>query len=687
MHKLVMILLLQGLLFITYSPSFAMAENDEDLKGEITVTGAREEQKKADTPATVDMVDKEQIRNIKPSHPSEIVNRVPGVLVSVTGGEGHTTSIRQPLTTAAVYLYLEDGIPIRSTGFFNHNALYEVNIPMADGLEVTKGPGTSLYGSDSIGGIINSLTKPAPQQTEAEANLEAGSFGWTRTLVGGGTSWGNHGVRADLNVTHTDGWRDSTDYDRQSTTFRYDGFVGDSLAIKSVIAYSKIDQQTAGSSRLSEEDYLNNPEFNYTPISWRKVEALRFSVSLDSETADSLFSLTPYARMNKLSYIANWSLSYDPSILESSNDSVGVIVKYRRKFAPMDTMLVIGADIDQSPGGQIEDKIKPSKEGNIYTGYTNVGAIYDYKVTFTGVSPYVHLETKPADKLLFSAGVRYDNLGYGYINNLDDVDTGSHRRPADTNVSYSHMSPKLGAVYQFSSSFNGFISYKNAFRVPSQSQLFRQGKTENSVGLKPVNVDSYETGIRWTSSRDTGLEISFYQMEKRDDIVSYTYPDKSSELNNAGKTMHKGVEVGAKTRLADWATFNMSASWAEHTYEDWKPKEDLDYSGNEMSSAPKLVASAWLTLTPDFLGGASLELEYVKLGEYWLDDENTEKYDGHDLFNLRVGYVVGAYKIYGRVMNITDERWATAASYSQRGGREFAPGSPLSFTGGFTYSF
>ena len=687
MRRLIMILLLQGLLFNTYSPSLALAADDEDLKGEITVTGAREEQKKADTPATVDMINKKQIKDIKPSHPSEIVNRVPGVWVNVTGGEGHMTSIRQPLTTAPVYLYLEDGIPIRSTGFFNHNALYEVNIPMADGLEVTKGPGTSLYGSDSIGGIINSLTKPAPQQTEAEANVEVGSFGWARTLLGAGTSWENHGVRADLNATHTDGWRDSTDYDRQSSTFRYDGFVGDTLAIKSVITYSKIDQQTAGSSRLSEEDYLNNPEFNYTPISWRKVEALRFSVSLDSETADSLFSLTPYVRKNKLSYLANWSLSYDPSIRETNNDSVGLMAKYRRNFSPMNTMLVIGADIDHSPGAQTEDKIKPTKDGKVYTGYTDVGAIYDYDVAFTGVSPYVHLEAKPSDKLLLSAGVRYDNLGYEYTNNLDDVDTGSHRRPADTNVSYSHMSPKLGAVYKFTGSFNGFVSYKNAFRVPSQSQLFRQGKTENSVGLKPVNVDSYETGVRWAPSRDTGVEISIYQMEKRDDIVSYTYPDKSSELNNAGKTMHKGVELGAKTRLADWASVNVSASWAEHTYEDWSPKEGVDYSGNEIPSAPNLVASAWLTLTPDFLGGGSLELEYVKLGEYWMNNENTEKYDGHNLFNLRVGYAVGAYKIYGRVMNITDERWATAASYSQRGGREFAPGSPLSFVGGFTYSF
>ena len=69
------------------------------------------------------------------------------------------TAIRQPITTNPVYLYLEDGIPTRSTGFFNHNALYEINVPQAGRIEVFKGPGTALYGSDAIGGIINVSTR------------------------------------------------------------------------------------------------------------------------------------------------------------------------------------------------------------------------------------------------------------------------------------------------------------------------------------------------------------------------------------------------------------------------------------------------------------------------------------------------------------------------------------------------
>jgi outer membrane cobalamin receptor len=191
-----------SLLTITLNQA-VYAADEPQLMDEVVVSGTREAERKAEVPATVDAIKGDAIRDAKASHPSEIMGRVPGVWVNITGGEGHITSIRQPLTTSPVYSYLEDGIPVRSTGFFNHNALYEVNMPQAGGIEVTKGPGTALYGSDAIGGVINVLTRPAPLSREAEASAEAGSFGWKRLLVTGG----DNGVRGDLNLTKTDGWR------------------------------------------------------------------------------------------------------------------------------------------------------------------------------------------------------------------------------------------------------------------------------------------------------------------------------------------------------------------------------------------------------------------------------------------------------------------------------------------------
>ena len=317
----------------------------------LTVTGTREGRAVAETPATVDVLKGSTIAKDKPQHPSQIMNQAPGVWVNVTGGEGHVTAIRQPLTTSPVYLYLEDGVPTRSTGFFNHNALYEINVPQSAGIEINKGPGTALYGSDAIGGIVNVLTKAPPLRESVEASIEAGQYGWVRGLFSIGNTQGADGIRGDLNLTHTNGWRDNTGYDRQTASLRWDHAIGGNALLKTVLTASNIDQDTAGSSTISRDDYYNNPTINYTPISYRKVQALRLSSAYEQEDGARLVSVTPYVRYDSMDLLANWALSYDPTVYNTQNKSFGVLAKVRQDFAPMRARVIGGVDIDYSPGG------------------------------------------------------------------------------------------------------------------------------------------------------------------------------------------------------------------------------------------------------------------------------------------------------------------------------------------------
>jgi outer membrane cobalamin receptor len=189
----------------------------------VIVTASREAQRLSETPASIGVVDENAVRSVGATHPQQILSQVPGVAVSVTNGEGHTTAIRQPFTTSPLYLFLEDGLPIRATGFFNHNALYELDLPMAGGIEVTRGPGSALYGSDAIGGIVNMLTRAPATSAGFGVSLDAGSYGWRRLMIEGDSgegAWGS--LRAGANLTHSDGWRDRTAYDRQSIDVRWD---------------------------------------------------------------------------------------------------------------------------------------------------------------------------------------------------------------------------------------------------------------------------------------------------------------------------------------------------------------------------------------------------------------------------------------------------------------------------------
>lgn len=677
-------------------PSFTLAaqvNNDEVELAPVTITDTREAALKSETSASTSQISQEDIEFLQPGHPSEVLNRMPGVHVNVTGGEGHMTAIRQPITTGAVYLYLEDGIPTRSTGFFNHNALYEINVPQSAGIEVSKGPGSALHGSDAMAAVINVSTKAAPEETEGDVSLEVGSFGWQRLLLGGGTASLNHGIRADLNLTHTDGWRDSTEYDRQSANVRLDSFLDDGTKVKTVLNVSNIDQQTAGSSRLLEDDYKNHPTRNYTPISMRKVESLRLSSAFEKEVGASLYSVTPYFRYNSMELLPNWSLSYDPNTYKTENKSAGVMMKYRQDFTPMRTRLIVGTDIDYSPGSMDQNKIDVTKEGNYFVDYTVKEKLYDYDVTFSSISPYAHIETSPTDKLRVNAGLRFDHMRYDYENNLTDIDTGNHRRPEDTDVEYQHLSPKLGMTYAINDQLNTFASYRHAFRVPSQGQLFRQGKATNTVKLDPVKVDNYEIGLRGNTISKVNYEISVYYMVKEDDILTFKHADGSSETMNAGKTLHQGIETGLTAPLSNDIDLAVSYAYTEFTYEDWKPNSTIDYSDNQLEAAPRDIGNVALGYHPSQLNGGKVELELSHLGQYWMDQANTETYKGHQLLNIRFNYpVTPEFKVSARILNLEDKTYATnstykPAAYGNPETFEYSPGMPRTAYVSASYSF
>lgn len=96
--------------------------------------------------------------------------------------------------------------------------------------------------------------------------------------------------------------------------------------------------------------------------------------------------------------------------------------------------------------------------------------------------------------------------------------------------------------------------------------------------------------------------------------------------------------------------------------EIWTVSGTTDYSGREMESAPRLIASTRLGYSPGYLDGGHIHLEWFRLGSYWLDAANTGKYGGHDLVNLRANYPFGkGMEVFGSISNLFDERYAETA--------------------------
>ncbi|MCA1778337.1 MAG: TonB-dependent receptor plug domain-containing protein, partial [Xanthomonadaceae bacterium] len=416
----------------------------------ITVTGTREQALLSDTPISVGIIDGRTIADDKPTHPAQIISQVPGAAVAVTNGEGHTTAIRQPFTTSPVYLFLEDGIPTRATGFFNHNGLFEIDVPQSGGIEVTRGPGTALYGSDAIGGIINVLTRAPSETPEFGVSGEIGEFGWRRALLDASLPTAGGGVRGDLNITHTDGWRDATGYDRQGGIVRWDQAIGSNGRLQTNFGFSIIDQQTGANSPLTRDDFRNNPTTNYLPIAFREVEAFRLNTTYEHVSGNDLFSLTALARDNSMDLLASFRLNFDPTLARMENRSIGFLGRWRRDFTDaFGSSLITGFDFDFSPGQRREDAINVTVAGagasRRFSDFSINRRVYDYDVDYRAFSPYVHFETSPLERLRLTFGLRYDAMRYEFENNLgretisvarDFPGTRFYGQVADTSVDF-----------------------------------------------------------------------------------------------------------------------------------------------------------------------------------------------------------------------------------------------------------
>ena len=686
----------------------------------VTVTATRQAVSLSESPWSVGVIDQESISVTKPTHPSELLSQVPGVAVSVTNGEGHQTAIRQGFTTSPVYLFLEDGIPIRATGNFNHNALYEVNIPSAASVEVIRGPASALYGSDAIGGVVNVITRTPSTRAGGNGSLEMGQWGYRRLLAGADSGEGSAGaLRLDVNLTSTDGWRQNTGYDRRSFNLRWDSQLSPTTRVKTIIGMTSIDQETGANSALPMPLYLEDPTVNLRSPAYRKVDALRFSSSFEHDLGGGQqLSLTPYLRRNKMDLNGSYNFTGDARIEDTEVFSAGLLATYRRDFHDAyRSRLIVGLDLDRSPSKRLETKIAMSSQIDArastssdaslrglytqYIGYSLGARMYDYEVNYRNLSPYAHWEFSPLPAMRLSAGLRRDQSSYTMDNQANPgyftVAGREYYLPASAEADFARWVPKLGMVYQLSAQSQWYASYNHGFRTPSESQLFRGGRSASGGSLsarqaeaqalfnaasqlKAIKAEQFEWGLRG-SQQQIQYEVVAYQLTKSDDLLNQRDATGYSVQTNNGTTKHRGIEVLVGTRLSPAWRFDAAASYASHRYEQWI-SGGTDFSGKNIESAPRTLAN--LRLSGQLVAGLNAQLEWVHVGSYNLDQANQfGKYPGHGLWNLRMSMALGAdASLFLRAMNVADKRYADSASQSNAAGGLYAPGLPRTLYAG-----
>ena len=663
---------------------------------QVIVSANREMQLRTEAPISITTISPELINDTKATSLDQVLNKVNGVYMVDLGNEQHSMSMRQPLSYGSLFLYLEDGIPIRTTGVFNHNALIEMNMANVRSIEVIKGPASSLYGSEAIGGAVNFISHRPTAIPTANIQLQGNNLGYKRADFMASNSWKKFGIVASgYYANRSNGPRDHSDFQKTAITLRGDWRVDDKSVWTNDVSY--IDYQTDMTGGLDSANFFGQDFTSLHTFTYRSVKALRIKSAYKRMWNEkSKTSFTGFFRDNAIGQNPHyrvkddykpWTGTGDPLLAHgevnlNSFKSYGLVVQHQQKFDFLKTKWITGASVDYSPNSYQANYISIDKSvDGIYTGYNETDSLLaNYDVGILNTSAYTQVQLTPVKKLNVIAALRFDRIDYDYNNHLDS--TAFSGAPDEKNY-FEQVTPKIGATYDFGNNIGTYANYSVGFSPPDVTELYR-GVTVPT--LQPSAYNNYELGA-WFSfwKKKVYVDLSIYQLDGVNEIISVLQDDGSTEKENAGQTQHRGVEYTVKINPIKDISIRFSGTNAQHLFLDYV-ENGVDYRDHFMATSPQFIGNAEVFYKPSFVEGLRVGVEWQHIGAYYLDAANTEEYPGHHLFNLRVGYKFKGFDVWLNILNITDELYATVASKSAWG-KSYRIGNPRSFNLGLAYTF
>ncbi len=663
----------------------------------ITITSNRKESLDTDLAMSVHGIGKDELDIDNGQHVAESLNSISGVLIDqLSGGQGHKAAIRMPMNTSGYYLYLQDNIPLQSPAFFNHNALWwsSFNSNVAR-MEVLKGAGTALYGSGAVAATVNILSEDVAKAPETSLDAMLGEDEYSKVQISHSNRISDtQGFRVSASFLNNEGWRDHTGSKRAEVTIRHELELSDNERLVTSFVMSDLEQEMATS--LSEELYKNDKTNSglsdevlaSDPL--RKTEYMRISTQWDKTNGNNYYSLIPYYRVRTNDYTATWNQNM-PKV-ESEVKTLGLLALANFEHEN-DSETTIGFDIEFTEGDQLSyQPLDFTTTGWGADTFVKGEKFYDDTTQYIGFSPYVQHKQKLSENIDVTLGTRYDYAKYEFKNHLDVFGDIGHGKLSLENKDddFSHLSPKASLNYHLGDDSSVYLRYANSFRLPTAGSLYHLTTKDdgNAKAVDPEVSDTYELGYK-VNLETVNFDFAIYYMDVDDGIV-HAYNDLGQRyLTNASRVIHKGFEAAMLWQISEQFNITTAYSQAKHEFDQHE-----QYSGNEMTAAPEYIANVRLRFMPSFLPGFSSMLEMQSIGEYWLDDANSQDADGND--RIEDGYTVVNFKaryqineklaLHARLLNVADNEYVQEGSY-RYGKTKYSPGAPRTLYVGLNYQW
>jgi iron complex outermembrane receptor protein len=562
--------------------------------------------------------------------------------------------------------------------------------------EVFRGANAFRYGSITLGGAINLVSRTGYNSSPLTLRVEGGSYGYLRGNASSGGVEGSVDYFSSVTGRHQDGFRAHSREDTEDLYANLGWRIAEHWENRFYLTLARTDRLLPGG--ITKEEMMDNPrQANEDAVEQnlsKEWQYLRLADKVTFKNEQQQFSAGAYWWHRNLIQRDLFNSDSPDGIQNYYSDNAGVLLDSitRGQVFGQNNVLTVG--------------LAPTVEREVDQNFENIGGqrgATTGRDTELSINSPFYLEDQQylTEKLSLSLGVQAIYSQRKFADLLIDTPSGDQ----SANQTYRGLNPKVGAIYEFDPKIHAFANFSRSWQPPSFDNMVEFGDAPGaSLEFKPLHPQhawTAETGIRGEKGR-WDWELALYRSWVRNELLRINN-EQGQDLGavNVGRSIHQGIEAALGVELLDSVFTHRDGDRSndkiklEQTYtlNDLRFDGDAVYGNNRIAVIPIHLYEASLTYEhpAGFYAGPNARWNITK---YPVDHANTLYADAYALFGFRTGYISKkGFSVFLEARNLADKRYASDvdpipdARTSAGGDNEiFHPGDGRSFYGGISWA-
>lgn len=636
---------------------------------EVTVLSFKQDKDFKNTPIAASNVSNTTIDNLNITNIKEIAGLVPNLFMPDYGSKltspVYIRGIGSKINSPSVGLYV-DGVP-----YFEKSA-FDFDFDQIDRIEVLRGPQGTLYGRNTMGGIINVYTKSPFRYQGTNIRLDAGSYGMVNASASTfGTLGSKTGYSLAGSYKHHNGYftnsylgKKADKLNSASARMRISNHLTDRLDMHLTASfehmkqggypYAEFDTLTMKPGAVSYDEYSSYKRnmvnagltFDYKGNGFKLNAQTSFQHTNDDQNIDQDFSPAHL-------YFVNQSQRIN-TIAEEINIKSATSSHYQWLFGWF-------GFYQKSDNGVTMDYHKQ----NMRTHKT-----YDNPTIGTALYHQSSFNDFLIKNLSLVLGLRFDyeHASSDYIAMKYTQDKNQQTDAFDASLNFTQLLPKLALQYAITDQQNVYGSIAKGYKTGGFNTSFI---TDDEKTFKPEHSWNYEVGYKsdFFNNRLSMDFCLFYIDWRNQQIYQPLSTGKGQLLKNAGKSSSKGIELSMQVRPIRYWNINANYGYTHASFKKYQRNETTDYAGNKLP----LVPSHTLSLSTDYslimdshwCDRLVFSAQGNGVGKIYWNEDNKNYQPFYATLNAKIAYVKSFLTLELWAKNITNTHYTSYYFESQ----------------------